>query len=230
MFITNVLLAIGTMVVFAGAIPSKGAWKPDSFRKRACSSPIGPDMMFTLDEARTTFVPPANNTIFRLSQKAGTNGSKSVVQHEMTTTFSQHRDILVPDLPINPGHATARQYLLVHFAATPYGSAGCELSWNPPDGLPAVPLQVKATAYDPPFRPTWSSISTQGGFSGASPVAQGSLVKTACSNGPPPGAVGGGYGLAYVFKLADTLEAAGTAASVSFDVAGLKGPVLRYDC
>ena len=47
--------------------------------------------------------------------------------------------------------------------------------------------------------------------------------------------VGGGYGLAFVFKLADAVEAAGAPITASFDIGGsggaaAKGPVLRYGC
>jgi len=128
------------------------------------------------------------------------------------------------------GHATGRQYLLVHFRATPFGSTGCELSWNAL-GVTGLPLEVKqSSAYNPPFRPTWNNVVVPSLSAKPSPVAHGTIVKTVCSNGPPPGSVGGGYGLAFIFKLADAVEAAGTAAATSFDVGGFSGPILRYGC
>jgi len=121
----------------------------------------------------------------------------------------------------------------VHFPATPFGEPGCELSWNTPEGTSAQ-LQVKAAAYNPPFRPTWANV-VPGLSSGTSPVAEGVVAKVVCSQGAPPGMVGGGYGLAFVFKLADAVEAAGAPITASFDIGGsggaaAKGPVLRYGC
>lgn len=69
----------------------------------------------------------------------------------------------------------------------------------------------QVTGYSMPFQPTWNSIVnspaySQSGVAGTfnAVPGQGCVVNTApqCSNKAPAGAVGGGYGLAYVFKFA----------------------------
>jgi hypothetical protein len=189
-----------------------------------CGSFLAPDGFFLLKEDDPNAWLPVNNNLFQVAQKAGANW----------------------------GRATGRQYLLVHFPATPHGSYGCELHWNIPQNTQFLTyygthqLDVKkTTAYFPPFRPTWNSViagdpSTLGpGVFGTCNAVQGasSVINTAaCSNGGQGGAPGGGFGLGFVFKFADWVEQGGQAAGASFYAgwtgpAGVfKGPYLNYNC
>lgn len=179
------------------------------------------DSMFILDESRPDSYLPINNYLFQVYQ------------------YTKN---------INSG----RQYLLVHFPPTPYGSYGCELHWNIPANTAFLnytgshQLDVKTTTgYYPPFRPTWNTIikgnpPTLGtgvfGTVNAIPGTSAVINTAACSNGPPAGAVGGGFGLGFVFKFADWVEQSKNAAGVSFYAgytgpAGVfKGPYLNYNC
>lgn len=223
------ILVIGTLGVLARALPLEGV--RGTFQRR-CGNPQGPDAMFILDEARPDASLPVNGTIFRVAQKARTGGGASGGLEEATSNRIPHTR-LTQDAA---GHAAARQYLLVHFPTTPYGSVGCELSLNVPEGI-SFQLQAKqSSAYSPPFRsPTWNNFVPDLSAINALPLGAGVVAKTACSNGPPPGGVGGGYGLAFVLQLADTVEAAGSSAAVSFDFSGHgsggpQGPILRSGC
>lgn len=106
---------------------------------------------------------------------------------------------------------------MVHYPPTPYGSYGCGLRWSVPEntqfpnytGSHQLDVKQATAAYLPPFQPTWNSIvpklegvaGTVNGVPGANAV-----VNTfACSNRPLAG-VGGGYGLAFVFKLAASVN------------------------
>ena len=135
----------------------------------------------------------------------------------------------------------------MHFQATPYATKDCELRWNIPETMQFLTsygssrLDAKqSSAYIPPFRPTWNGVMKKlDGISGninATPGASAVVNKATCSNGPPPGSVGGGYGVAFVFKFADEVEQAGIAAGLSFrtgpteDISVFNGPFLGYHC
>jgi hypothetical protein len=121
-----------------------------------------------------------------------------------------------------------RTYLLVTYDPTPAGSYGCQLSWRLDPSLGFVSqygganqLEVKqTTGFAPPYAPTWNSIIAASppvtlGVSGTVNVVAGAnaVVNTyACSN------TGNGYGLAFVFKLAQWIEQGANAAGVSFFV------------
>jgi hypothetical protein len=189
-----------------------------------CGSFLPPDSMFLLKEEDPNAYIPANGTLFEVLQKAG----------------------------VNWGRATGRQYLLVHFPPTPSGSYGCELHWNIPQNTQFLTyygnhqLDVKkTTAYFPPFRPTWGSViagdpSTLGpGVFGTVNAVQGAggvIGTTQCSNGAPAGAVGGGFGLGFIFKFADWVEQGGQPAGASFysgwsgPPSVFKGTYLNYNC
>jgi len=201
------------------------------------------DSLFILDENRPDDYIPISDYLFQVYQNAGVNGGKR--------TTGRSKCPLSLALTYSAGRATGRRYLLVHFPPTPYGTYGCELHWNIPANTQFLnytgshQLDVKqTTAYFPPFRPTWNSViagnpPTLGGvFGTVNAVADvSSVVNTAtCSNGPPAGAVGGGFGLGFVFKFADWIEQSGNPAAVSFyggftGPAGVfKGPYLNYNC
>lgn len=150
--------------------------------------------------------------------------------------------------PIGP--ATGRQYVLVHFPPTPFGSSGCQLNWDIPPNTQFTSyygghqVDVKTTtAYFPPFRPTWNTViagspATLGsGVFGTVNADAGVCVTVnteACSNSPERPLLGGAYGLAFIFKFADWIESGGAAAGLAFRFGfsseGFTGPSLSYNC
>jgi len=71
------LLAIGALGVVTQALPHDKARVEGVFRRQGCGNLQGPDVMFILDEARVDSWLPVNNTVFQVSQKAGTGGGTS---------------------------------------------------------------------------------------------------------------------------------------------------------
>ena len=150
------------------------------------------------------------------------------------------------------GRAAGRQYVLAHFQPTPYRSYGCELHWNIPAttqfhsyyGRHQLDI-VTSTGYAKPFLPTWNSV-----IAGSAPTpwlgvfgtvnavagADAFVNSAACRNAPPTGKADGGMGLNFLFKFADWVEQAGTAAGMSFysgwtgPPGVFKGPYLTYSC
>lgn len=202
-----------------------------------CGSALLPDAFFLLQEDNPDAYTPVNN-LFELSQ-AGGSGQSPIYPRTVSILISPQ------------GKAASRHYLLVHFRTTPYGSYGCQLQWSIPAPASFITyyglhqLDVKTTTgYYPPFRPTWNSIiagppSTLGtgvfGTVNAVEGASGTINTEACSNAPPPGELGGPWGLAFVFKFADWVEQGGSAAGVSFLAdsvpgGGYRGPYLNYNC
>jgi hypothetical protein len=101
----------------------------------------------------------------------------------------------------------------------------------------------QVTGYSQPFQPTWNSIVksaaySQSGVAGTfnAVAGQGCVVNTApqCSNAAPLGQVGGGYGLAYVFKFAAWTEQGDLEGALSFtpgSAGGVTtGPYLNFNC
>ncbi|KAH8646284.1 hypothetical protein BX600DRAFT_477437 [Xylariales sp. PMI_506] len=187
-----------------------------------CGTFLAPTGMYLLDEDQPDTFFPVTNNLFQIYQEAG----------------------------LNDGTATGRQYILVHFPPTPYGSTGCELKWDIPTGTQFTSyyggqqLDVKTTrAYSPPFRPTWNNVVAgdpptlgPGVFGTVNAVAGTStFVNTeACSNRAPEGEVGGGFGLSFVFKFASWIEQNGAAAGLGFycgnSGTSYTGPSINYNC